>query len=306
MRIFEEPFTTRDAILAILRPGKAATEGPFRTLRDHEWASAGLRVDVRTVLGQVLGRAHLYSSLNTDAARAVRLHREDLARRLAARAGELERSQHAKLVRSAVQAIASTINLDPLQETNISLQRYLRLRRQSASLVFDTGALARDWLVYSAAWLSRDERGELAEAVTVLARHASEARKDLIGDALPHMSTFFGIVRRMDAGAAEVEGPDGKLLIPRMDLERQGLAVLGQAVALLCEVLPAGGTLTLPMPAVAIETHREHVQSSPWDVDELDDGGTLATVFPVADQAWLDRALAGEPTAVPVTPIRRR
>jgi hypothetical protein len=299
MRVVEEPFTTRDAILAVLRPGKIPSEGPFRTLRQKNFASPGIRIDVRSSLGRVLGRAHLYSSLNADAARAVRLHQEDLANSLVVRAGEIERSPPAQTVLKAIRQAASAVNIEA---PNGALRRYLCQRRHPADLVLDPAALARDWLVHPAAWLDDDTRDEVLEAVTMLAQEATEARHELIGDAF-QASTYFGTVRRMDSTAAEIEGDDGAVLLPRRDLERHGLAVLGQAVALLTESLPAGGTLTLPMPAISLMPPLGTRIGSPWDVEDLDDGATPASLLSAADHAWLGRTLAREPTAVPAAPL---
>lgn len=306
MHVLEEPFTTREAILTILRPGQPATESPFRTLRQHHCASDGLRADVRTIHGQLLGRAHFYSLLNLDAARAVRLGEPTLARQLAARAGELERSQHADLIRGAIQMIGSKMSIDPSRDDiPIPLRRYLLARSRSSWRGLDQYALAREWLVYSAAWLNQDEHGEITEAVTALARAAGEARADLLANAtLPPTSTFFGVVRRMDPSAAEVRGDNETRLVPRDDLERQGLAVVGQAVSLLCEVLPTGGSLMFPMPAVAVETTSPTAEGAYWDLDAME-SGVAGSLLQPADHAWLERELAREPTAMPLAPLRR-
>jgi hypothetical protein len=305
MRVLEEPFVTRDTVLAILQPGRPTTESPFRTLRQRSCASDGLRIDVRTAYGQLLGRTQAYSTLNADAARALRLHEPTLAQQLAARARDLERSSAAGIIRDAMQRIATSMPSDPLgSAAPIALQRYLRLRARSSWQGLDQQALARDWLVQSAAWLGHDEQGDVVKAVLELARSAQEARADLLTDGVQPVSTFFGVVRRMDAIAAEIEGDDGTRLLPRDELDRRGLATVGQAVALLCEALPAGGTLVFAMPAVALEGPAVP-EPGPWDVEEMDDGGTPASLLDARDQAWLDRELAREPTVVPAAPLRR-
>jgi hypothetical protein len=168
--------------------------------------------------------------------------------------------------------------------------------------------------VHSVAWLGDDEHGQVAEAVMELGRLAHEARVELLNDSFSSVSTFFGVVRRMDAIAAEVEGEDGVvLLVPRDTLEREGLAVLGQAVAMLCEVLPAGGTLILPMPAVMLDAEaywrerHKNLESlirttDPWDVETAAGG---VSVISDRDRTWLDRETGRAPNTVPVAPIRR-
>lgn len=308
MRVVENPFINRDAILGTLRPGQPASESAFRTLRAHSHASPGLRVDARISRGRLLGTAHLYSSLNGDAARAVRLGRPELALRLASKASQLEHSADAETVRSAVQNTADSLSVDPFDPKGpVDLQRYARLRRRSSPNGLDQRALVRAWLVQSSAWLREDGHGELTSAVIALDRAAAEARKDIVEDAFPAVSTFFGIVRRMDPTAVEIEGGGETRLVPRDELARQGLAVVGQAVALLCEELPAGGLLTLPMPAVALEPEAVAEARSPWEVPELDleHNEMHSGQLEIDDYLWLTRSLAREPTAVPLAPLRR-
>lgn len=307
MRVLEEPFMTRDAIVAVLRPGQSATEGPFRTLRNRHLASEGLRIDVRTSSGRVHGRTHLYCSLNTDAARAARLGQAALAERFASRAGELEQSRDAELIANAVRAIASNMTSDPLAEDSpIALQRYARLRAGSSWRALDNDALMREWLVQSASWLREDRPDDLVSATRSLAQAVTQTRADLLSDSATSIVTFLGVVRRMDESAAEIEGDDETRLVPRADLERQGLAILGQAVALLCEALPGGGTLVLPMPAVHLDPSDPGGPPSTLPVWDLDSSDALqGSVLSKADHAWLDRALAREPTAVPFAPLRR-
>jgi hypothetical protein len=305
MHVLEEPFVTREAILAVLRPGQPAAEGRFRTLRQRRFASAGLRVELRNVRGRVLGQAHFYSSLNADAARAVRWGERRLAQNFAEQAGEMERSSDAELVREAVRAVGSRIEADLLSaDTPVALRRYLHLRARSSPRGLDQGAMLREWIVHSAAGLSEGEHEELERATTVLAGSASAVRARLASDALPPVTTFLGHVRRMDSFAAEIQGESETRLVPRGDLDRQGLAVLGQPVALLCETLPAGGSLVLPMPAVGLEDESD-VSPSPWDIPE-EGGGILGSVIGETDRAWLQREIAREPTAVPLAPIRNR
>lgn len=309
MRVVEEPFVTRDQILAIFRPGRPATESPFRTLRKHQLASSGRRVDVRTGTGRLLGRAHLYSSLNTDAARAARGDDHTLAAQFAARARQLECSKDARVVVQAVCDLAAAMPQDPLDaDAPPSLQRYVRLRHSSQLL--DHRALVRDWLVHSDAWLTTDVREEIKPSIVALARAASEARAELLGDAFQAVSVVYGLVNRMDDSAVEIESSEETVLVPRDDLERQGLAHIGQAVALLCEVLPAGGSLVLPMSAVDLDQEAPSRAPSPWALedDEDDDGERpmVAAMLSARDEAWIERGRR-RPSSVPVVaPLRRR
>jgi hypothetical protein len=306
MRVAEEPFLTRDSVVAVLRPGELVSEAPFRTLRKHGAASPGFAVTMRSAGGQVLGRLSLYSALNADAARAFRLHDTNLARALAERAEDLERSTAAQRVSEAVHRVASRMPVDPTSaDAPVELRRYIALRRKSGGDPLDRTRTAREWLATSAAWLSDgEERQDLMDAVTQLDRAASEARADLIPQRPPSVTTFFGVVRRMDAIAAEIEGDTGIVLVPREDLERRGLAVLDQAVSLLQEALPGGGSYLLPMPAVELEAAQPHRVDPPWTTDVFEGGGFPGTELSHDDMAWLERELAREPNAIPVAPLR--
>jgi len=305
VRVYEEPFVTRSVILSVYRPGEVTTDRPFRTLRQRQAASQGLSVLIRTVVGQVIGRIHIYNALNADAARAYRLGEASAAQELAARAGELEQSAAARVIESAIGAVAGRMPVEPLSnEAPPALRRYLALRRRSTWRGLDMNGLAREWLVQSAAWLTSDSDA-LIEAVSTLSREAEEARADIL-TAATAASTFFGVVQRMDDTAAELDGATGEtLLVPRDDLDREGLAILGQAVSLLREVMPGGGSYCLPMPAVAVSVDRSAPGPAPpvWETAFYEDGSFPASPARPDDVAWLRRELAREPTAVPAAPI---
>lgn len=303
MRVVEEPFVTRDTVLSVLRPGDVTTERPFRTLRHRDAASAGLPVTMR-VRGQVVGRLHLYSALNGDAARAYRLREVGLAKDLAARATEIEQSPEASLIHRAVAAVAMAMPVDPLApDAPAGLRRYVELRRRSSWRGLDPAGLSRDWLVHSEAWLTANDDA-LGEAIVALSQAAEEARAGLLGNDARSVTTFFGIVSRMDPIAAEIEADGEALLVPREDLERQGLAVLGQAVALLREEMPGGGSYSLPISAVGLDRPIEEPPVPVLEHDFPEDEGIRAIPTLSRDTAWLDRELSREPTAVPAAPLR--
>jgi hypothetical protein len=303
---------TREAVLSVLRPAELPTERPFRTMREHGAASSGVPVRVRTAGGQIVGRIQLYSSLNADAARAYRLHRVELARSLAERAVALEQSQPGRLISKAIAAVAGYMPADPSAlDAPFALRRYIGLRGRSTWRGLDRDALAREWLSHSEAWLTSDSGvdEELTRAVVEMDRSACQAREDLLRNDELTATTFYGLVRRMDVTAAEIESADGQtLLIPRDDLERQGLAAIGQPVAVLREMLPGGGSYSVPMPAVALEGERMDDAPAPFgelDFTEVEDGSrVLATEMQRRDAEWLGRELAREPTAIPAMPLR--
>lgn len=309
MRIAEEPFLTRENILAVLKPGGTATDRPFRTLRKHAAASEGITIPVRTTGGHLLGKVSLYNSLNQDAARAFRLDQVEVAQELVSRAGELEKSVWAEQIRLAVEAIANAMPTDPAgSDSPPALRNYLTLRAHSSWRGLEQAALAREWIAYSKAWLDAGmgDRQQLAEAVEALDREAKKIRAEVVPNAADSVSTFLGIVRRMDPVAAELESEYGEvLLIPREDLDRQGLALVGQSVSLLREVLPNGGVYCLPMPAVTLKEPQYPEQRSPWDDSIEPTSIPLSALVSERDSDWLDRELAREPTAIPAGPLRR-
>jgi hypothetical protein len=299
MQVVGEPFVSREAILAILHLGQVATESRFRTLRTRGAASSGLPVTMRTVGGQIMGSLHLYSALNTDAARAFRLREVELAQRLAERAEQIERSEDARRVREAVASVASRI---PVEDTDASaeMRRFIEARR-STWHALDRAALSREWLTHSEAWLTFDYDSVL-ESVFNLSAAVETARLELAPET--HVTTFYGRVARMDDVVAEVEGADNQaLLVPRDDLQRQGLAALGQAVAILREVLPGGGSYSLPMPAVALEPADADTRS-PFaeELDQMDDVAYLA-ILERRDWSWVERVTARSPTTLIASPL---
>jgi hypothetical protein len=311
MRAIEEPFLTRDAVLSVLRPGELTSERPFRTLRERGAASEGFAIPIRTPSGQVFGRIQLYSSLNADAARAYRLRRIEVARELAGRAAIIERSPAATLVREAVTSAAASLPVDHLSaETPPSLRRYVNARAHSTWRGLDREGLVREWLSHSDAWLATgsDGRDALIDAAIKLDQQACQAREDVLGEDAASATTFYGVVRRMDVAAAEIEGVNGQtLLVPRDDLDRQGLAVLGQPVAVLREVLPGGGSYSLPMPAIAVDEEGAFADVRPsWDsgFDQVEDGSVWGvSALRGRDVDWLERELAREPNALLAAPL---
>jgi hypothetical protein len=179
----------------------------------------------------------------------------------------------------------------------------MRLRQSSQLLDYKT--VVHDWLVHSESWLYTEAHEEIKVAVVALARAASEARAEILGEAIRAVSVVYGVVHRMDENAAEIDGNDEAVLVRRGDLERQGLAHIGQAVALICEALPAGGSLVLPMPAVNLDPHPEDRAPPPWETEGDEDIVMLPNLSP-RDEAWIERGRKRPfPVAGPA-PLRRR
>src|SRR5262245_9655865 len=90
MAITTWPVADRNRVVHAFKPGEPSTvEGPFRTLRTHQWATSGVRV-TRRAGGRLSGQMTIFSSLNVEAARLARRGVHDAAQRLARAAEELE------------------------------------------------------------------------------------------------------------------------------------------------------------------------------------------------------------------------
>ena len=306
MRLVEQPFVTRRDVLGVLRPGEAMTEGPFRTLRQRRAASNGFHVPLRSVSGQVLGRLHLYSALNADAARAYRLNQVDVAQQFALKASELETSDAASYLTHVIGVAAARFGPEQASSGSPGFRRYLASHSGTTGAGLEFRDLAREWLAHAEAWIpfAGGDLDTFEDACWVLWKGSQEARVEIDGAPADSLSTFFGLVSRMDRTAAELEAGDGsRVLVPRDELEREGLASIGQPVALMREALPGGGTYLLPRAAVALGAGQADTPDpSPFDIDVSQSVTTVATLDP-ADSAWLERELARDPNAVPAAPM---
>lgn len=84
------PLALRDDLVRAFRPGEPAErEGPFRTLRAHEWATAGVVIPTRQG-GRAAGRVVVFSELNVDAAVCARCGDLEMAVAIAKAATRLE------------------------------------------------------------------------------------------------------------------------------------------------------------------------------------------------------------------------
>jgi hypothetical protein len=286
--------------VGVSRLGRSPTEGAFRTLRAKRLVSPGLHVEPRGARGRLLGRTSFYSALNVDAARAVRLGHGNIAKALAGRAEEIENSSDSVMIRDALQEAVDRFGVAP----GAGLPKRLltpAIASPPTSNALQT--LAPDWLIRSDAWMTDDNREELTAAVAKLDAAAAGARVEILGERDTSATTFFGVVRRLDPLAAEVESSDDVRIVARDELDRAGLASVGSPVALLCEYLPAGGSFVLPMPAVALDEDVIADRESPWTIRSLSQGEMHFEQLDRRDADWI--LSARRRTAVPVVPLRR-
>jgi hypothetical protein len=91
MEVERWPIVARSDLVRAFRPGESdLSEAPFRTLRRHRWATAGVSVVTRSA-SRAAGRSPIYSVLNVDAARLGRLGRDGMALRFAKAAARIEK-----------------------------------------------------------------------------------------------------------------------------------------------------------------------------------------------------------------------
>lgn len=92
MGIDQWPIVARPKVVRAFKPGELATrEGPFRTLRSHRWATAGVRVATRNA-SHASGQFTIFSVLNVEAARLAREGLEKHAVVMARIAAQIESS----------------------------------------------------------------------------------------------------------------------------------------------------------------------------------------------------------------------
>jgi len=164
------------------------------------------------------------------------------------------------------------------------------MRKAASWLGLDEGALVRQWLISPAAWLHADEGdSDLRSAVEEMAGHVTAARTAAGSAPDPSLTSFVGIVQRMDESVAELQASSGeRLLVPRRDLEREGLATPGEAVSILREELPGGRVLNFASAAAALDIPRRIRGFEPF-------GGPTTFVLGSADSGWVQRVLTSEP-----------
>lgn len=93
MQVDRWPIAGREQLVRAFRPGEQPTkEAPFRTLRAHGWATAGVRVVTRKD-HRASGRLSIFSVLNVDAARLAREGSHRWAGSMAKAAAGIERSR---------------------------------------------------------------------------------------------------------------------------------------------------------------------------------------------------------------------
>lgn len=244
-RIVAWPVVRRDQIVSAFKPGgDPSAEGPFRTLRRHGWASAGMRVSRHADRG-IAGQLTVFSNLNVDSARLARRGERVAAERVARAAAELESGPEFAQLRGILAGLS----------------------RQEAERVVD-GALPQG------------ESAGLAEALRAVALRTDSVLGDELGIRSPAEIAFAGQIARVHQGYAvlvQAGGPDA--VVPRwmLDVVHEGAA--GAHLVLVADQLGHGSTVLNAVPGINIEPggragHTTKGASHTMDVMD----GTLARV----------------------------
>ena len=195
MTIAAWPLATRSEVVDAYGPASAkADEGLFRTMRDHAWATAGVRVDLR--LGHRLaGRETVFSSLNVHAARFARHGDHDAAVRTAQVAAEVESSEAFDDLRSLLAKLPAAVVHDvvagrlapeasaELRAAVLSVARTAERLRTQASIADGSADVQAGRVVeVHEGWVVIHSQDH--PATTVPRWMAAEVRREQIGDCL--------------------------------------------------------------------------------------------------------------------------
>jgi hypothetical protein len=229
MTITVWPVVDRARVVHAFKPGgPAVVEGPFRTLRLHEWATAGVRVTRRS--GKLLGgQMTIFSALNVEAARLARRGVRDGAGRLARAAEEVE-----------------------------SGPEFVRLKTMLADLpAHEAESVVSGTLPDSAP-------AALADAVTELARRTEElrAREATLATLVDTITGRVAEVHEAYVLLVLVGGPTA--IVPKWMAVAARRDQVGQLLALVMDKLDAASAVVEALPAIGIDNFQAPIDFSPF------------------------------------------
>lgn len=205
MDVEQWPIVDRSALVRAFKPGDVASnEGPFRTLRSHAWATAGVRVMTRSEgRGHATGRTTIFSALNVDAARYALHGDSQKAKKLARAAALIEASAEfvrlaAELAGNPARAVESVVEGESADPVRMEVRSLLHRLAQATRKLRRRSGLERDlWEVLAGA-VSEAQ----AEYVVVTSSSGSRAavprdlaraaHREQIGDCLALISYDLG------------------------------------------------------------------------------------------------------------------
>lgn len=211
------PVALRGQLVRAFRPGEPPEkEAPFRTLRKHGWASAGVNVVCRE-RSRAAGRLTVFSALNVEAARLAREGRGREAVALAKAAAKIE-------VGAAFAQLKTMISGSTVAEAMVTLQ--------------GTGPQAAE--------------PKLLEVVRLIAAETMIARRrgSQFGDRL---QTVTGRISESLPDAVVLESTSQKTYVPRGLAESANRVNVGELLAIITERLNHSQVAFEVLPAIAVD-----------------------------------------------------
>jgi hypothetical protein len=223
------PVVARDRIVHAFKPGTSASaEAPFRTLRRHEWVSAGVRV-TRFADRGLAGQLTFFSSLNMAAARLARRGKAAAAERVARAAADLEAGPEFADLRS----------------------RLAELPDQEAEQVVN--GQFRD-----------DAPTALAAALRAAASRTEQVRADIIFMSSPMEIMFAGRIAEVTNTYVLIEAKDYSTMVPRWMAEAAQRGEVGAFLVLVADKLDGASAVVEAIPAIDVDDSPQADGFSPF------------------------------------------
>jgi len=232
MEVERWPIVARSDLVRAFRPGESElSEAPFRTLRRHHWATAGVSVVTRSA-SRAAGRSPIYSVLNVDAARLGRLGREAMALRFAKAAARVEKGV-------AFTALTKLLTGRKLDEVSRIVEGEVERDEQ---LLHE---LLRQLALETSKWRPRVDIER--DAMSIFTGRVSEAQRDFLVLTAAH-----GV----------------RTMVPRWLAHAAGRENVGDYIALITDRLDEGGAFMRVVPAIDLAV-RPKARFSPYDPDAV-------------------------------------
>jgi hypothetical protein len=212
------PVVVRGRIVHAFKPGGSPdAEGPFRTLRRHDWVSQGVRVTLFADHG-LAGQMTFFSSLNVMAARLARRGNAPAAERVARAAADLEAGP----------------------EFAVLLRRLSELPDREAEQVVS-------------GLISEDAPATLAEALRAVASRTEQVRLNDIILSSPAEVIFAGRIAEVsDEYVLVVQKRGSSTMVPRWMAGAAQRDRVGALLALVADKLDGASAVVEAVPAIDI------------------------------------------------------
>jgi hypothetical protein len=213
------PVVARDRIVHAFKPGTSASaEAPFRTMRRHDWVSAGVRV-TRFADHGLAGQLTFFSSLNMAAARLARRGNAPAAERIARAAADLEAGPEFADLR----------------------RRLAELPDQEAEQVVN-------------GQLRADAPAALAAALRAAARRTEQVRADMTFMPSPMETAFAGRIAEVSSTYVLIEAKECSTMVPRWMAGAAQRGEVGDFLVLVTDKLDGASAVVEAIPAIDVDS----------------------------------------------------